>query len=54
MSTNIAPSSTTPYARLTRTFPKRGDDQADFQAKMNATAFNIKRWMSLLDPVAIT
>ena len=32
----------------------RGNDKADFQAKMNAMAFNIKRWMSLLDPVAIT
>ena len=33
---------------------RRGNDKADFQAKMNATAFNIKRWMSLLEPVAIT
>lgn len=33
---------------------RRGNDKADFQAKMNATAFNIKRWMGLLDPVAIT
>jgi len=33
---------------------RRGNDKADFQAKMNAMAFNIKRWMSLLDPVAIT
>lgn len=32
----------------------RGNDKVDFQAKMSATAFNIKRWMSLLDPVAIT
>jgi hypothetical protein len=32
----------------------RGNDKADFQAKMNATAFNIKRWMGLLDPVATT
>lgn len=32
----------------------RGNDKADFQAKMNAMAFNIKRWMSLLDPVVIT
>lgn len=32
----------------------RGNDKADFQAKMNAMAFNIKRWMSSLDPVAIT
>jgi IS5 family transposase len=27
---------------------RRGLDQADFQAKMNATAFNLKRWMRLL------
>lgn len=33
---------------------RRGNDKADFQAKMNAMAFNIKRWMSLLDPVAMT
>jgi hypothetical protein len=33
---------------------RRGNDKADFQAKMNATAFNIKRWMSLLDPVMVT
>jgi hypothetical protein len=33
---------------------RRGEDKADFQAKMNAMAFNIKRWMGLLDPVAIT
>jgi hypothetical protein len=32
----------------------RGNDKVDFQAKMSATAFNIKRWMSLLDPVTIT
>jgi len=30
------------------------NDKADFQAMMNAMAFNIKRWMSLLNPVAIT
>jgi hypothetical protein len=33
---------------------RRGEDKADFQAKMNAMAFNIKRWMSLLDPAAVT
>ncbi len=33
---------------------RRGNDKADFQAKMTATAFNINRWMALLDPVAIT
>jgi transposase len=27
---------------------RRGLDKADFQAKMNATAFNIKRWIKLL------
>jgi IS5 family transposase len=27
---------------------RRGLVQADFQAKMNATAFNLKRWMRLL------
>jgi IS5 family transposase len=32
----------------------RGNDKADFQVKMNAMAFNIKRWMSLLDPVMVT
>ena len=33
---------------------RRGNDKADFQVKMNAMAFNIKRWMSLLDPVMAT
>jgi IS5 family transposase len=27
---------------------RRGQDNADFQAKMNATAYNIKRWIRLL------
>jgi hypothetical protein len=29
---------------------RRGRDKADFQAKMNATAYNIKRWIRLLFP----
>jgi hypothetical protein len=29
---------------------RRGQDKADFQAKMNATAFNIKTWIKLLYP----
>lgn len=29
---------------------RRGQDKADFQAKMNATAFNIKTWINLLYP----
>ena len=28
---------------------RRGQHKADFQAKMNATAYNIKRWLRLLD-----
>lgn len=28
---------------------RRGEEKADFQAKMNATAFNIKTWLRLLD-----
>ncbi len=32
---------------------RRGNHNADFQAKMNATAFNIKRWMRLLDQAAV-
>ena len=30
-----------------------GEDKADFQAKMDATAFNIKRWLCLLDQTIV-
>jgi hypothetical protein len=32
---------------------RRGQVKADFQAKMNATAYNIKRWLRLSAPVSL-